>query len=257
MKAIITFCLFTTAFSACTSHKTHTPAEIKRASPAWLGKWERDIRSYGATLEITDTSNDSIYFSLTASSGGATGELEEVAIVKDSVAIYSNNDPDSCFIQFKLRGDSVIVIDEQYGDCEAGIGVSYDGVYRNSKKTPTKLKKEENLVNLQMLDSPQQDSAFRRLVGDSYDLFVNATQLTSEAEDLDSLHAKVRSSGINGLFTLMENIIMIDSSNNIWAAVIDDKKVYYFTTSKDYKQRLPKTIEDWRQRFKDYDVIYK
>ena len=44
---------------------------------------------------------------------------------------------------------------------------------------------------------------------------------------------------------------------NIWAAVIDDNKVYYFTNNKEYKNRLPKTIDNWRQNFKNYEVIYK
>jgi hypothetical protein len=62
---------------------------------------------------------------------------------------------------------------------------------------------------------------------------------------------------LRGLYTIMENIIMIDSSKNIWAAVIDDNKIYYFTNRLDYKTKLPRTIENWRNRFKDYKVIYK
>jgi len=54
----------------------------------------------------------------------------------------------------------------------------------------------------------------------------------------------------------MENIIIVDSNNHIWAAVIDDKKVRYFTNVPAYYAVLPKTIDNWRGLFKNYPVFY-
>ena len=118
-------------------------------------------------------------------------------------------------------------------------------------------KSSESMTSLGVFTTKRTDSIFKKLVGSSYSQFVNSTQLTSEDDDLDGLNSTVYSSGVKGLYTIMENIIMIDSLNNIWAAVIDDNKVYYFTNTQNHKSTLPKTIDNWRQRFKDYPIIYK
>jgi hypothetical protein len=226
-----------------------------RVSSFWLGSWRRDQWQSSASLEITGIKGDSISFSLAASNGGNTGEIEGMAIVSGNSAVFSSFDEsDTCLMQFELIGDSIIAIDQK-GFCFAGMGVSYSGQYNNAKTR--KGETTETMTSLGLFPTEKQDSIFKDLVGTSYSLFVNSTQLTSEDEDLDGLNATVRSSGVRGLFTIMENIVMVDSLNNIWAAVIDDNKVYYFTNHKDSKNTLPKTIENWRMRFKDYPVLYK
>jgi hypothetical protein len=222
-----------------------------------MGTWERQLWQNEATLAIKSIKKDSLEFTLSAGSGGNTGEMKGVALASNNVASFSSLDAfDSCLIEFTLIGDSIIRINQKIGNCSAGMGVFYSGEYKNSKLLPA-ASREENLFNLGIFINENQDSIFRSLVGDSYSLFVNSTQMTSEDDDLDSLHATVHSSGVRGLFTIMENIVMIDSSNNIWAAVIDDNKVYYFTNSQEYKNRLPKTIDSWRQNFKSYEMVYK
>jgi len=250
--------IFILLLSGCNSNDS--PGKIsppKPASKSWLGKWERQIWQNDGDLEISAIKSDSIRFYLSAYSGAHTGEIEGLAIVKDSMAIYSNTDePDSCLIEFKLLGDSVIAINQRNGICATGLAVTYTGNYKNKKLLP-KVEKDETMLSLGIFKTGEQDSLFKSLVGEKYSSFVNSTQLTSEDEDLDSLHTTVYSSGVRGLFTFMENIIMTDSSDNIWAAVIDDEKVYYFTNKEEYKEKLPKTIEAWRERFKKYEVIYK
>ena len=249
----------------CSSRKT--PVVLSKSSTVattsntitktWLGEWERRIHQNDASIEISSIKGDSLAFSLQAMSGGHSGEVEGMAFVKGNIATYIGEESDdTCLLEFELIGDSVITIDQKKGNCFAGMGVDYYGDYKNSKYL-SKTEESENLVDLWVFETKQKDSAFRSLVGDSYSLFVNTTQLVSDDNDLDSLNATVRSSGVRGLYTISENIIMIDSSNNIWAAVLDNEKVYYFTNNKDYKNRLPKTIEDWRSRFSDYAVIYK
>jgi hypothetical protein len=268
MKFLILVFLISGMTVACSSNNSSgntTKTDIIKTDAAptrtvnrlWLGKWERRRWQNDASLEITNIQNDSIKFSLSASSGGHTGELEGMAIVNGHLAIFSNREESgTCLIQFKLIGDSTIVIDQKRGYCFAGMGVTYDGDYKSSKGLP-EAEPTENLISLGIFKTKKDDSIFKALVGNSYALFVNSTQLTSEDDDLDSLNAAVRSSGVRGLFTSVENIIMTDSLNNIWAAVIDDNKVYYFTNKKEYKERLPKTIDSWRQRFRGYPIIYK
>jgi hypothetical protein len=179
-----------------------------------------------------------------------------MAVVRENIAVFFNsNKNDTCLVEFKLMGDSSITIEHKKGMCYAGMGVTYDGQYKNSKILPEE--KDENLVSLGIFKTEKDDSLFRSIVGDKYNAFVTSTQFTSEDEDMDSLKAKVYTSGVTGLFTIQENIIMMDSANTIWAAVLDDEKVYYFTNNNDYKTRVPKTIDKWRERFKEYPVIYK
>lgn len=263
MKNLIPLFLIGNLIVGCSSgnvsrNKTITDtATIPPVTNQWRGTWERNSWQNDASLEITNIKSDSITFSLFASNGGHTGQIEGMAVVNGTSAIFYNEDEfDTCLIQFNLINDSIITIDQKYGDCFAAMAVVYDGDYKNSKylsgTEPT-----EDLKSLGIFETKKEDSIFRYLVGNSYPLFVNSTQLTSEDDDLDGFDATVRSSGVRGLFTFMENIIMIDSSNNIWAAVIDDNKVYYFTNKQEYKSRLPKTINNWRQRFKEYPIMYK
>ncbi len=263
MRIYILILLTVITYTNCTDKNETTTltsaakTAIQPASTNWLGKWERNEWQNESTLEIKTINKDSIVFSISAMSGGHMGDVEGTAVVYKNIATYLNaEDGDTCLIVFTLSGDSVITVDQKQGLCYAGMGVWYSGKYINAK-LPSAKGQPETLLSLGIFDTPYQDSLFRELVGDNYDLFVNSTQLSSETEDLDSLHTTVTASGVRGLFTSMENIIMIDKANTIWAAVIDGNEVLYFTNSSAYKNKLPQTIEDWRESFKEYEVVYK
>jgi hypothetical protein len=238
------------------SEKKPTEARAKIASLVWKNQWQRRARFSGGELDVKSIHEDTITFTLSASDGGHSGELEGDAAVATNTAIYSSKEiGDSCVIEFILYGDSIININQRTGDCSTGMGVSYSGKYWNSKLIKAE-KDTETLVSLDILKNTHQDSVFRALVGGYYEDFLNTSQLTSEDDDLDSLHASVHSSAIRGLFTLCENIVMIDSTNHIWAAVIKDEKVFYFTNSNLYKNKLPKTIDNWRTNFQKDEIFY-
>lgn len=259
-SALLISFLIIIEFSACTSgNQTGEKKIITRASKLWTGSWTRSEYQNPGKLDILNVSNDSIQFELHASSGGHESSVEGIAIANDTTsAIFSSKEKsDSCKIEFRLVGDSIIV-KELGNKCLTSTGVTYDGIYKNENDLTVEDEKEPNksLFDIEIFKTRAQDSIFRSLVGDKYSLFVESTQLTSEVDDLDSLNSVVRSSGVRGLFTQMENIIMIDESNNIWAAVIDDHKVLYFTNNKIFKNKLPKTIDNWRKNFVEYLVIY-
>jgi hypothetical protein len=97
---------------------------------------------------------------------------------------------------------------------------------------------------------------FRDLVGDKYEAFLNSSETQFIIEDLDDMGLQGFASGVAGLYTLMENIILYNGKNEFWCAVIEDEKVYYFTNSSRFKEMLPKTIESWRENFMEKEVIY-
>jgi hypothetical protein len=236
----------------------HSIAQTKSISDdKWLGKWERQDHNNQGTLIIKSVKKHFAEFELMAFSGANDGSIEGKAKINNRTAtLYQSNADESCLISFKLLSDKIISIEQKSGNCQTGLNVTYSGEYKNEKHS-TKAKEKITLKKLGVFETNDEDAAFETLVGKNYQLFVNSTQIQIEEDDLDKLNTKVTSSAIRGLYTIMENIIMIDSSKNIWAAVIDDNKIYYFTNRLDYKTKLPRTIENWRNRFKDYKVIYK
>jgi hypothetical protein len=233
----------------------HTFAVIKQAF--WFGKWERMVWQNDGDLNITQLTGNSFRFDLSVTHGGNIGEIEGKARLSKDTAYYTSPDYAACHLKFVLKGDSALVINESGCSDYGGMGVYFSGTYRNSRLLSVKKEPVENMVSLGLLNA-KQDAVFKSLVKNRYNRFVECTGVTNyDAKDLDSLNAKVLTSGVSGLFTEMENIIMIDSAKHIWAAAIDEnQKVYYFTNDNNYKGRLPKTIENWRGRFKTYPVVY-
>ena len=68
--------------------------------------------------------------------------------------------------------------------------------------------------------------------------------------------AKVTTGGVRGLYTIREGIILRGERGQLWAAYIDNDVVRYFTTEREYQATLPNTIEKWRERFNDKNVIF-
>ena len=236
--------------------KHPTKKVLKSVNKHWLGDWERDSKFDGGELNISKYAEDSITFKLFVQSGGHTGEMEGKAYVKGNTAYFQNSDDKQCKVTFQLSGDSIVVGTINCADA-GGIGVTFDGSYVNSKVLPKSKKPTEETMTTML--TAEEDSIFKKLVGNSYQTFVSSSQLINDGDNLDmELQAKVMSAAVRGLFTSMENIIMIDSSKHIWAAVIEDSdKVMYYTNDKSYANKLPKTIDNWRQNFKEYPVIYK
>lgn len=224
----------------------------------WIGKWLLVSHHNNSELKIISEYNNTIKFELNASSGAHTGYIEGDAIlVNKTKAIYSFKDEySSCLIEFIIKGDSMVYIDQKVeeGDCGAGLGVGFSGEYLK----PNLVKEEVvDLVSLYLLETKEQDNAFKKLVGSDYEKFIYSTQLTYSLDDLDKLNTKVYSAGVRGLFTIMECIIMIDSDYKIWAAVIDGENVLYYTNSNLFRNEIPKTIKKWMVNFSNLEIIYK
>ncbi|MCW3122736.1 MAG: hypothetical protein JWQ38_2228, partial [Flavipsychrobacter sp.] len=179
-----------------------------------------------------------------------------MAVVEGNKAAYfSLEGNDTCIIAFELFGDSLISVEQVKGSCLTGIGVVYSGSYYSAKYAAAKSMDKDKKV--QLLDDAADNALLKKLVGSEYDVFVSTTQQTTEDTDVDNFNAKVYTSGVAGLFTLMENIIIINANKDIWAAVINDSVIDYYTTRPDYYSKLPITIDKWRSRFEEDKIIYK
>lgn len=230
---------------------------IKKLSNKWIGEWIRQEWQNDAILKITEITSDSLDFIINASSGTHIGYLEGKASIENNTAdFYWKDEYINCRIQFTLFKDSIISLDELHDFCGAGMGVYYSGDYVNSQYIEEESLKKEDLISLGIFTA-EEDVVFKELVGNSYDDFVNYTEMVYEENDIDNLNSKVTSSSVKGLFTIMEYIIMIDANLNIWAAIIADDKIHYFTNRTDYSEKLPKTIDKWREGMNDKEIVYK
>ena len=117
------------------------------------------------------------------------------------------------------------------------------------------VKQGETLQSKGIFTGVAEENDFISLVGRDYDNFLTSFALITMKQDLDGFNAKVFAGNVRGLFTIKEAIIMINDNGAIWAAVIDGNQVKFFTNSKG-EQVLPKTVEKWRERFKEKDVLF-
>lgn len=217
----------------------------------WQGEWERfESTMYDdALLSITNEQADSFEFSINANSGANIGEIVGSAKIDGNKALFEDKETNST-LQFEYYKGVVTISFEGELAMYAGAGVGFDGDYGRAPQ-----KKEMNLTQLGVFADETQEAEFKRLTGESYSSFLNSYHIIMEGEDLDGFDAHVYSGGVRGLFTIMEGIIMYNDAGEYWAAVIEDDKVLYFTNTQLLGQ-LPKTIDHWRENFKDKEIVY-
>ena len=160
-----------------------------------------------------------------------------------------------CMVDFVLRSKVIEV--HTNGDCwgYGGTGVVFDGSYLREKPQAAK----PTLAGLDDAWTVENDRIFAQLTGKDYQTFADTCQMVEEIADLDGFGARARTCTVRGLFTVMESIIMTTASGTIYAAVIDgesDSKVLYFTNDPRYEGTLPKTIDHWRERFREKPIVY-
>ena len=111
----------------------------KAINNTWIGEWKRNEWMNDSKLNILSIQDDSLTFHVFASNGANMGELEGKAYIKDSIAIYRFKDEnDECIIEFTIRGDSMIIVNQKKGMCDCGMGVDYAGNYLKSNLVKAK-----------------------------------------------------------------------------------------------------------------------
>ncbi len=223
---------------------------VLAAKITWSGEWERiDSNKFdNATVKITDVTPKNFKFTIIAVSGAHVGETEGLAEIKGNRAFYA---AETCRVIFKIVGADLTVQATEGCLKDAGTGVYFDGTYRKGEKVPAPTLKSRGILRTE-----KEERAFRKLVGRDYELFVNSMQLIFQEDELDGLGARVVRGAVRGLFTIVEAIIMYRDADRMWAAVIDGDVVKYYTTVPEFRSRLPRTIEEWRESFKEKKVLF-
>jgi uncharacterized protein len=217
------------------------------------GEWTRVgvTQHDSSTLIIKNMTTAGFGFDVSAFSGAHSGEIEGVAVRNAAEAVFKDEET-RCEVRFSRKSDHLFISTSEECLSMGGIGVTFDGEYGKGKveaQTPT-------LAALGILAGNVTENAFSALVGKDYELFLSRFHLRSDQDDLDGLGAKVVSGGVRGLYTSMEAIVMSRPDGTILAAVIDDDVVKYFSNDANFKEKLPVTIDKWRERFAEKKVIF-
>lgn len=93
----------------------------------------------------------------------------------------------------------------------------------------------------------------RRLLKNDYRKLIDSLKSVSYPEDPEDSLSFVDRRGVltlrgfvPGLGTIMEAMLVVEPCGNIYVAVLDSERFLYFSNDKEYIDRLPPVIEQWR-----------
>lgn len=231
----------------------------------WTGAWYRNDAQSPGMLILGNITDKTVDFGLEIFNGGHSGLLEGTAVLNGGIATFKNNvfdNVETCFLVFQ-KHDSLVLIDQKSSNWACGFGMRAhaNGKYENhlSPKEPELAYGKENSI----FENKDQRDRFSNLVGDRYEDFAfNMQDITKfDKNPKDEFEATAFAGNVIGLATSNEAIIMKNGKGLFWAAVIifnelnDRFQVEYFTNDEKRKDNIPKTIEDWRKEFSDYEVV--
>ncbi|HME00578.1 MAG TPA: hypothetical protein VKM93_25005 [Terriglobia bacterium] len=262
--------------------------------PRWFGRWTADSGpTRGCTLFIREVGANGFIFHLNLVDGARRGTVNGFAEFTGPDSAYArirgteNGEP--CELKFRRSmGETRQIQVEDGRGCQhfKGMGASFNGTYTCQS---------DLLFESGTLDEMDLQRLYS-ITGKYYWPLTARFQQVGPGENSDDFVATVAIGGAKGLYTLFEAIVMKGSQGQLWAAYVDsgpdlatvirkrfsvnryifeagsapDMKgapadppdlpptvVRYFTTESEYKKRLPKTIEAWRARFSEREVIFE
>jgi hypothetical protein len=223
--------------------------------PRWFGIWVTPPNpNRKATLLIREVGARGFLFHISLVDGGRTGTISGFAAYTGPDSAYavivSATSKNPCEVRFRRANDGkrIIHVDESYG-CHIykGMDATFDGSYTCY---------QDLLFDSGALDEMDVQRLYL-ITGKRYREFLDSFQQIGERPSLDTFMAKTWRGGVKGFYTIIEAIVMRGENGELWAAYIDNDVVRYFTTENAFKKRMPQTIEKWRERFPEKEVVYE
>jgi hypothetical protein len=225
-----------------------------KARPRWFGFWHTDgTPTASHTLFIREVSATGFIFHLSLIDGSRAGNVVGFARLTSPDTAYARIDGADesapCEIKFRrTHGEKrQIEVEESLG-CRhfKGMGASFDGDYES---------RGDLLFDSGALDELDLQRLYS-ITGQYYRPLLDRFQQVGTSVNNDRFTAKGITGGAKGLYTFFEAIVMRGADGQLWAAYIDNEVVRYFTTEREFRERLPQTIEMWRGRFRGKSVVF-
>jgi hypothetical protein len=224
--------------------------------PLWWGHWSIEAagQARGGFLFIREVGAVGFLFDLSVFNGSHLGNITSYArIVSKDVAyarVTNGTSRDIGEIEFRRgiddRRRTISVHETASCSHYRGMGAIFSGEFtrRSDGLFDGGFLNELDLARLYSISGQYFDALSLRFQG------------LSAGENKDSFDAAVIIGGVRGLYTIMEGILMRGVHGELWVAYIDDDCVRYFTTQTKWKNMLPKTVDVWRERFKQKPVSF-
>ncbi len=197
------------------------------------------------TLVIFNETKNGFEFQMDAYSGGHMGFIDGTAVINGSEALYKDTGDDGDYppgaeITFILKDGMIALAANEAANGHAGSGVYFGGQYtKNALPKAT-------LLTQGYVSNEAEDDAFRAMVGDDYELFLNTAHLGYEEEDLDGYDARVYRWSVRGLAGYFESIVMFLPDGQLCAAVLDpDNNTFIVYTDAGNMDSVPRTVLAW------------
>lgn len=221
----------------------------------WWGRWVfSPAKTAGGYLFIREVGPSGFLFELNVHNGAHQGCIESYARILSTDFAYcripnGQGQPDGelVFRRGWSKGARTISIEEA-ARCFSwgGMRAHFGGEYHWQTET---LFERGYLNELEL-------SRLYSLVGEGMDALRECIADTSQERDPSDDSIRLVRTGVAGLYTMMESIVLADDAGRMWVAYIDGAVVRYFTNVFHDRQKLPPAIETWRERFQNKAVRY-
>ena len=227
----------------------------KQSEPRWWGYWELQGNgsNHSGTLFIREIGPRNFLFTLFVVNGAHIGNVRGVARFTTPYSAYAclkaGKEAQFCELSFKRTpGQDREIIVSESGHClwYRGMGAWFGGKF---------VRKIDTLFDFGFLDELDLARLYG-ITGQYYQPMSQCFQQVGRGENKDIFIAEVFHGGVRGLYTIKEGIIMRGEGGQLWVAYLDGDVVRYFTTESHFSRKLPVTVEEWRSRFKDKQVIF-
>ena len=192
-----------------------------------------------------------LYYDLESHNGADSGGLISLALINEGKAITRFSDESVGDVVYELSiNNGMLHIDSNKYDYMCGVGASHMTDYIKGKNDiPLPSAQDVGIV-----DSKEQSELFKTIVGNKYEDFINMTEATDKEDYvLDGKQASVRKSYLLGM---PNQCIYMISPEYIYAAIVTEDSIEYYTNDKNYAEKLPQPMVEWAANNKDLKIIY-
>jgi hypothetical protein len=228
---------------------------VGQSVPRWFGFWHTPDRPARLNaLLIREVGVLGFQFHLSLIDGARTGSIAGFAKFTGPDSAYASvgaiGDRKPCELKFLRDFNAKIrrVTVSESIECNQykGLGATFDGTY---------ICDHDLLFDYGALNELDLQRLYS-ITGTYYKALIERFQAIGQPENHDKFVATVYSGGAKGLFRSYSAVVMRGESGQLWAAYTDKNVVRYFTTELKFKNKLPETINQWKESLEVKELVY-